>query len=535
MSSSALTSLIAFVVGILIVLLAAIGLEIRRRRGTIRIYQRPRLYNIFRSRRSRFSKQRKIEKGLIVSLITGFVAGLIAYFIYRDINLSAITAIITIFLFLIPFLSYMNREGIKKMTKSLLRKMAKGQEDLSFEPPEEEPERECPRNVKGKKVGIIKTIWISLLVILFFYFFFKLGKFIFTANWTFSPGEMLKGIYIGFGIIGAFGFILFLILFIRFLGRHDIFFTIVNESTAKLILKFEGFHKIKISFSGHDIDKETWDIRTYREDEEGEFENHEPKFFWLKKIFSLGGLRWLGIPFMHSIHKYEMYWLSFRQKEENGRLVQEAVPHGGILDYISLKDEIYFAVIENAETKDGIQVDMYFQLTLRVINPRKALFEVENWIEACLNLFRPVLRNFIATKTLEQLIGMKEDGTEAERNRKRTSEAKEMIDQAEIDKHILARYGIQMIEHGFGIASINPKSDEYSQALTKKWLAEREADRLEEVYGKIAQFGDTGKLIRTLEALERVGAQPSKTIIFPLGSAQDIIKGWIGREREEEK
>ncbi|MFC1700698.1 SPFH domain-containing protein [Patescibacteria group bacterium] len=321
----------------------------------------------------------------------------------------------------------------------------------------------------------------------------------------------------------VFIIVIILPLTIYFFGKKDFFFTIIKEKTAKALMRFGKLHR----------------ILGYKEDDDGyliEEKNIIKK--WLNK--NTGGLHWIGIPGINKIYKFKRGGLSYKQvPNEKGQIVPKfKEEEEKEYDCISLKDNLYYAIIQNAETSDMVPVNIHFQLTFRIVNVRKALFEVEDWVEMSLNQFKPILRDWIATKKIEDLIGAPGKTNGKEIIKKIGEEAKEVIDKSDINKRLYKNYGIELDKEGYGIALIDPsgtRGEKYMEELTKEWAATKEAGRMRIVYDELKKSGTVGQFARFLEALEKTSENPNKTIIFPLGSIQDMLRGWTGLSMEKEK
>jgi regulator of protease activity HflC (stomatin/prohibitin superfamily) len=339
--------------------------------------------------------------------------------------------------------------------------------------------------------------------------------------------EFILGIYIGLGIIGLIAVVLGVIALVYFFARHNIIWTIVREGAAKGILKFGKLSRIVMAYQGYGLTPE-WKV------EPGESKK--------------SGLRLVGIPFVHSVYKYEFRWTSFEQTEEGGKLVQKAIAHKGeILDYILVQDDVYYTFIREAETSDMVPVDVDLLLTIRIINPYLALFRVQNWLEATQNQLKPVLRGYIANKKFSELITRKEGAKrELEELLIKAVEATDADTDETLGNYLERHYGVRIKK--VGLVRIDPAGERgkiYQEAASQKWEADREreriqtiadadVDRMDRVYGKVLSYGDDGLLIKAFESIEKVGSGPSNLVIFPFGSIKDILKGWLGKGRKEE-
>lgn len=323
--------------------------------------------------------------------------------------------------------------------------------------------------------------------------------------------SFLLGIYVGLVLVGVAGSVFGIIALLYFLARNNIFFTIVREGTVKIILKFDQFHQAIMTYKGYVLDAE-WNVQ----EKSG------------AGSIGFGGLKWIGIPLIRSVYKYKFRWTSFEQGEEQGKIIQKIIHHPDeIIDYILVQDDVYYSFVREAETKGMVPVDVDLLSTIRIVNPYKALFRVQNWLEATQNQLKPALREFIATQEFEDLVGQKEEvGVKATKLLKETG----IRDTLEQD------YGVRIKK--LGLANINPAGErggKYVEAASKGWEAAKEVERLDKEYKKVKDFGEEGLFLKAIEAIKEVGKGPSNLVLFPFGYLQSMLEGWVGRKKEEKK
>jgi len=227
-----------------------------------------------------------------------------------------------------------------------------------------------------------------------------------------------------------------IILFVVFLAKNDVMFTFVNEGHARAVKKFTQFHRALVAFVDHDFrrsrfedgkeeelveeDRVGKDVNGIIRFEEADYwdivklANPEVRHRWFKERLSLsrffknrGGLRFVGIPLIHEIHEYRFNWASNEQIEdpESGKTKDAIVPSKeDHMRHILVQEDVYASEIDKAETKELVPMDAILLLTVAVINPRKALFRTQHWLEATHNQIRPRIREYIGTKTYQELI-----------------------------------------------------------------------------------------------------------------------------------
>lgn len=371
--------------------------------------------------------------------------------------------------------------------------------------------------------------------------------------------------------IGA-GVALILLFYLPYLlAKGNIFFTIVEEGKAKAIKQLGKFHRVVMAYKGHRLSTE-WDVcgpeelGTTREvrsgdgttelqfvpreelrpgqkldyacittlepiaEKPGEFKQvmrliplvPEP---WYQDLPLIGGLRWVGIPIIHTVHTYRFRWVSLRQgedKEKKGELKAQidAQDQRGT-DYILLQDDIYYTLVEAAESMGMVQLDIELLLTLRIVNPYKALFRVEEWLETTINKTKPAVRQFVARHQYEELIGLVNSSRERQRD--------VFLQDSQLAAYLERTYGVRLKEVGFvAIEPVGKRAEKYLEAASKQWEAGKEVQRLRDVYGTIIkEYGADGLAIRFMEAIETASGKQGNWVIpfFTPQSAVELLRG----------
>ena len=314
---------------------------------------------------------------------------------------------------------------------------------------------------------------------------------------------------------------------------NNLFFTFVEESTAKIIVKGGAFDKILIQFKDYTFN-ENWNVvaEGVQARITGAVTYHEPKHFF-------GGLRFYGFWPIVDVYTYSLRWTSIH---ENGLPFQ----HEEILSSVSLKDFVYYASVKEAEDKGMVPLDVDFLITLRVVNPYNSAFKSQDWLELVLNRAKPLFREFIARHTFEELIREKQ---------KKGGELWVEINEAGKIAEFERDYGAKIKEGGIEIKDITPKStgNPVQTAAMKKYLAQKEAERVaaeaegtrqktiteadgeaervKKIYGQIKHFDELGKLIRTLEALEKSQLAAS-VVVQMIPGLQGIVQAAFGKQTE---
>jgi len=86
------------------------------------------------------------------------------------------------------------------------------------------------------------------------------------------------------------------------------------------------------------------------------------------------------------------------------------------IDYIFLQPDVYWGDVKKAEDKESLPIDLEFTVVLRITNPYKALFDINDWFTTTMNLLRPQIRGFVSTMRYEDIVAKKKAFSEAIKN-----------------------------------------------------------------------------------------------------------------------
>jgi len=248
------------------------------------------------------------------------------------------------------------------------------------------------------------------------------------------------------GIVRLVLLIIFIVFVVPYfiLAPKNIWFTFVNEATSKSIVKAGKFEKALIQWKDHTFDKD-WNV----------IEGKEP---W----HPFGGLRYYGLFPLKDVYCYYFAWTGVTQEGKIDVHPKEK------LDYILLRDDVYYFIALEQETKppELVPVDVEILLTIRVINPYKALFAIENWLETAINRIKPITKDCIGKYTYDKLI---------HRKGRIGDEIKILAEKAKVLDDFLNRYGVEIRK--IELKDVNPTAKPTTalrEATLKKFLAEQE-------------------------------------------------------------
>ncbi|MCD6270520.1 hypothetical protein J7J23_01930 [bacterium] len=252
---------------------------------------------------------------------------------------------------------------------------------------------------------------------------------------------------------------------------NNLYFTKIKEGTAKNVFKAGAFHKTLIQWKGRTL-------------------NDEGEVVEGKEWHLLGGFRYYGFWPIKGIDEYQFSWINFTQESGAQRHPKETI------DYVLLKQDVYWAIIKNAEDKNLVRLDVEIILTIRITNPRKARFEIENWLEAVINRIGPVVVKAMTKKSFHELIAEK------------ASIGDDIMATREMEKLKLIfsnEYGVDLMD--LQVEDINPTDEKYMDAILKPWLAGQEAiSRVKETAVPLVEMvGILEKFMGRQKALELAG------------------------------
>jgi len=102
----------------------------------------------------------------------------------------------------------------------------------------------------------------------------------------------------------------------------------------------------------------------------------------------------------NAVYTYRFKW---RGLDIHGNPQEERIE---TIDYILTKKDVYYVEVKAAKTgkgKEFLPVDIGCLVTVRIVNPYKALFGAQNWLSALTNLIAPQVGDFVSRESYETL------------------------------------------------------------------------------------------------------------------------------------
>ena len=374
-----------------------------------------------------------------------------------------------------------------------------------------------------------------------------------------------------------------LFAFLRRKAEQKIVVRNIDEGTGSLVLQNREAVRFLTAKADTDPDKK-WNLIHGNENKDIQ-STGVPKEKELRKFSALedkidrflpGGMRWVGFGFMgYELLEYNFRWEVLRSSHpgdgkdgrphedslvdvrdlKNGKWVASFAKR---IDYIYLRDAVYYFETTGAETKGrivkddkgngvpvpGMPVDIRCEITLRVVNPYLALIDIHDWLESIFGLLRPSMRGWIASRYYEEIQGKLEvsqreydeflnsTGIPEEALQKlRDKGVTEEVMPKNLREYIEYRYGIRIKRIGFDdiVPPKNYADETIARAAAEQRkvrieveasaersrltiVAEGEAARLTTVAA--AMNNDTVRELRRLEAMEEVSRGSGSTIVL---------------------
>jgi len=284
--------------------------------------------------------------------------------------------------------------------------------------------------------------------------------------------------FVGF-LAGGFGLYYLTAWIVRQLAERNLFFTIADEGTAKAVIINGKFDRFIMSFMGR---KFTNEVVEEEVEEDGEkrtkkdiatrWDISEADDVEERKVALpfMRGIQWIGVPPFNDIHQYKFTWSSLEEvPNEKGELVKRPVQSSKRIDYVLVQSDIYVTRLEEAECKDKIPLNGNIIFAAKVVNPYKALYRIERWLEAVENLLTARMREYFGAHHYEELIELASNIAGDD-----SSELMEQF-QSLID-FVKDKYGVLI--SSIRISTIDPGSalaEEFIRATTKVYVAEQQA------------------------------------------------------------
>jgi regulator of protease activity HflC (stomatin/prohibitin superfamily) len=245
------------------------------------------------------------------------------------------------------------------------------------------------------------------------------------------------------GIIGAIIVLVSFFLVLYFIwAPSDVFGTFPEEGYATIIVRGLGFRKAFLKIKGKGLDN-NWEVidSSVSTKKQKEYMGMVV-FFW---------------PF-DRLYVYKQRWIKYTEKEKS--VDKEEVLRGALL-----KSYVYFIGLTGAEDLNNMPIDIGMAVEMKMVNPYKALFVIQNWYRGIANFIQGEIRNEIRKYGYSDLISLKKSQNQGD--------SLDKIFQSHISSFyndIKERFGIEIVN--LKVVQLSPSDKEFIVASTRKTIAE---------------------------------------------------------------
>jgi len=193
---------------------------------------------------------------------------------------------------------------------------------------------------------------------------------------------------------------------------------------------------------------------------------------------------------------------------------------------VSLRTVVMDVPTQDVITKDNVSIKVNAVVYFRVIQPEKAIIEVENYLFATSQLSQTTLRSILGQSELDELLSQRD---------------KINIELAKIIDNQTEPWGIK-------VSTVEVKHIDLPQEMQRAMAKQAEAERerrakvihAEGEYQASQRLSDAAHIIsvnpsalqlRFLQTLTEVASEKSSTIIFPV--PLDVISAFLPKEKKE--
>jgi hypothetical protein len=436
----------------------------------------------------------------------------------------------------------------KKQQEAVVLQKEEGKEEMDEIKRRVEEVKKRDKKAKIRKFGWIAEAIMGTLVILFLSALLYLGLYVFLASLQFLLYWFLGNLRIEF----IFYWLKLIMIPISIavvvyeaytkLAPKDIFFTLVEEGTAKIVTLGKAFNKILLQWEGYELDTE-WNI----------------VYTGKTRMHLFGGFRYIGVWPFKGIYEYVFKWTGLSKDNEIEYKTAQ-------IKFVLLKPDNYLTNIEKAEDKKGLAMLLRILLTLQIINPKRAIFEIQSFLETVVSKIKPdavayvrqdeysawqektndmgkeILKAIIASGHYDEFrylygvltsdIGLQDlEPPEAYRNTTlleytATKEANAKAIQADGIK----RYDITVAE-GKKQATILAGQGEKERLML---LGEGEKAKIALMYEEVKKFGDLGRLIKVFElASESKSSFAASLVVQRYPGIESLLSDLFEKKPEE--
>ena len=308
-------------------------------------------------------------------------------------------------------------------------------------------------------------------------------------------------------------------------AQSDKFFTVLKEGYTKaimsngkpvrLVMRSEN-HRFRKELEGTSGRPQDWDIVEYTppaiapatpSNMEGAWTRITRTLRFVSGVYLFDDLVWIGFPPAYSVYTYTFHWSS-RVQDPRGEGMKQVQRSEAVSHILAPQQEVYFALIEAAKTSELVPVNASVALTVRIMNPFKALFNTHQWLKTVINQSEPLIREVIGRYTFKALTESRETASNELKNDEGFKAHRKTLEM---------EYGVNIVLAQF--RSIEPSgkhADEITKISLQEYTAQQELKKAEQ---KVKIADEEAKAIGILARATKGRLQEELGAVVALGLA----------------
>lgn len=321
------------------------------------------------------------------------------------------------------------------------------------------------------------------------------------------------------------------------LAEDDIFYTLPPEMKGLVVVRGKEFHHAILSSqtlylndprkSWYNPAIPKWEVLPIPAGQDPAMYVHRSTL-----AESFGG-QWVGVPWFYSLYSYTVDWVEMGTEPDGSHTT--ITRKNETTKFWFAKDVTYVIRLKNFNTAEGLPVSIEYTLTVRVTNPNKALFVADDWLLQVQAAANPLVREFTAKHTWEELRQANKDGADLKNNfNALISQISDLLPSEDVAIEYVTgtkgRYGVEIVSANFQDPQlIGPAAEKYETSATAVFTADNEAKA--KVVGAKATAEATRETgFAEAEVTERKGAAAGKALEALLTAADknpDLAKAKV--------
>lgn len=268
---------------------------------------------------------------------------------------------------------------------------------------------------------------------------------------------------------------------IKNLAAENIVFTTVKEGTVKAIVRGESFERFIMAYQGYHLNDPSKGWYDRRQPKWMVLPNTEPDYFYDERSFTVFGwfllslgVYYIGLPWSHTVYYYTFEWNEVETDPNTGK--QRVRRRKEVTDFIYVVHFTYAVVTDRAETKDRLQTDWMTLVTMQVVNPFKALFETEDWMQRVTAKVNGFITSFAGRQKYDKIVTFCKASDQGKFSKPIIALTEDTVDASGTvtDKGLRSEYGVEIEAAEQQTMDLSgAEGSELQKAASKAFVAEQ--------------------------------------------------------------